>query len=145
MDENFVVDIKQIEALIKGNGPILSVDDDEDQQFILKRCYEKSNKTNELVFLSNGNELLDFMQDTLNHKKPLPELILLDINMPGANGFDALKEIRSKDMFKDIPLVIMLTTSASPKDIKTSEQIGANAYWVKPMSNDEYIEFFNKV
>lgn len=62
-----------------------------------------------------------------------PEMILLDINLPGMNGFEILKYVRTKTHYKHIP-VIMFTTSEDHDDIEKSYEFGANAYLIKPAS-----------
>lgn len=62
-----------------------------------------------------------------------PEMILLDINLPGMNGFEVLQHVRSKTAYKNIP-VIMFTSSDDDNDIKKSYEFGANAYLIKPDS-----------
>ena len=68
---------------------------------------------------------------------PETELVLLDINMPGFDGFDVLNQARtkSKTMY---PPVIMLTSSADPRDVDRAFSVGASAYVVKPRSTEEY-------
>lgn len=145
-ETNFILDSEKItKKFISGGGPILVVDDDEDQQYVVRRCYEKSNKSNELVFLQNAKELIEFMNQVLQNNKPMPELILLDINMPGANGFDALKEIKMIPEFKKIPIIIMFTASEAKQDIELAKTLGANAFWTKPLEIKNYIKFFNDI
>lgn len=68
----------------------------------------------------------------------LPALILMDLNSHGVDGREALVAIKSDTLFKEIPLVI-LTTSANPKDVAFCYQAGANAYHVKPVRHDQYL------
>ena len=72
-------------------------------------------------------ELLEKQQDFQ------PEMILLDINLPGMNGFEILQQLRQKSSFKHVP-VIMFTSSDDQSDIKKSYEYGANAYIIKPDS-----------
>jgi len=62
-----------------------------------------------------------------------PEMILLDINLPGMNGFEILQHVRTKTAYKHVP-VIMFTSSDNDTDIKKSYEFGANAYLIKPDS-----------
>lgn len=68
----------------------------------------------------------------------LPALILMDLNSHGVDGREALVAIKNNTLFKEIPLVI-LTTSANPKDVAFCYQAGANAYHVKPVRHDQYL------
>ena len=67
----------------------------------------------------------------------LPALILMDLNSHGIDGREALVTIKSEPRLKDIPVVV-LTTSANPKDVAFCSQAGANAYHVKPVRYDQY-------
>lgn len=68
----------------------------------------------------------------------LPQLILLDINLPDMSGIELLKNIKKEDKFKDIPVVI-LTGSNEDKDIQKSYDLGAKSYLVKPISNEAFL------
>lgn len=72
------------------------------------------------------------------HLYTLPALILMDLNSHGVDGREALVAIKTDPNFKEIPLVI-LTTSANPKDVAFCYQAGANAYHVKPVRHDHYL------
>ncbi len=69
----------------------------------------------------------------------LPDLILLDINLPGMDGYEVLKHLRSKDVSKDIP-VIAISANAMPKDLKKGEEAGFNGYITKPVNVKELLE-----
>lgn len=145
MSTSFVVNAEKVASVIKGHGPIIVVDDDADQKFLVDFCYKKANRVNEIIFLHGGEEFIDHMRQITLGKAIMPELVLLDINMPGTNGFDALKEIRKVDSFQNIPVIFMLTASSSRHDIESAKELGANGFWTKPLNIDEYVTFFKNI
>ncbi len=145
MNDDFLVNPSTIQKLVHGNGPIIVVDDDEDQNFIVKRFYQKSNKSNPIIFFNNGDAFIQHMLIVERDEEVVPELVLLDINMPGTDGYEVLEQIRSKGKFQKVPVLIMLTTSSSQDAIDKSKTLGANGFWTKPMDALQYVEFFNRV
>jgi len=67
-----------------------------------------------------------------------PDLILLDLNLPGKSGFDLLETIRNETVFQDVPVVIV-SSSENPEDVKRCYELSANAYVTKPADPDDYI------
>ena len=91
--------------------------------------------------LSGGDCLALLRGEGGTHQAPLsllPSLIFMDLNSHGVDGREALVIIKSEPRLKEIPLVI-LTTSANPKDLTFCYQAGANAYHVKPVRHDHYL------
>ena len=88
----------------------------------------------------DGDDALDFLHYTGKYSSEprfaLPELILLDLNLPGTDGREVLYIIKQNEHLKAIPVVV-LTTSANPKDIAICYQSGANSYMLKPMDINE--------
>lgn len=144
MDLSFLIDLNNLTYSIKNGGPIILVDDDAEQHVLMKRCYELSNRSNELIFLSSAEACLQYLAKVSKKELPMPELILLDINMPGVDGFQTLKEIRKQEAFHELP-VIMLTASSSLQDKRKALELGANGYWSKPSHIADYIKFFTNI
>ncbi|WP_280585812.1 response regulator [Halorubrum sp. Boch-26] len=71
-----------------------------------------------------------------------PDLILLDLNLPGKSGFDLLEVVRNESAFRDVPVVIV-SSSENPDDINRSYELSANAYITKPTDPDDYIEMID--
>lgn len=101
-------------------------DDAEDLEFFTEVTSALGDHLN-IVTQKNGKKLL---QD-LKNPPPSPQIIFLDLNMPGLNGFDVLQELRSTDDFKDLPIVIF-STSSDEKTIAKSRELGASYYVPKP-------------
>ncbi len=128
----------------KGTGMIiLMADDDEDDRFDAKMAMKEATVVNELRFVENGEELLDYLyqrnQFSDPASSPRPGLILLDLNMPRMDGREALEVIKSDPELKRIPVVV-LTTSKADEDIIKTADLGANSYIQKPVTFDGLVE-----
>ncbi|MCB1195472.1 response regulator [bacterium] len=128
---------------------ILLVEDNEADIKITIRTFKKSRLANRLFVVRDGQEALDyiFLQGHYQDRTafPLPDLILLDINMPKVNGFQVLENLKRNEEFKYIPVVI-LTTSQQEEDIAKSYATGACSFISKPIGYEEFtkkIEAFN--
>ncbi len=130
---------KELTGIVE-EGPIVIVDDNEDIQFLFERMYESTKKTNPLIVLSSGNELLEHMDKVDAGDEVIPDIILLDINMPNISGFDALKEIRANEKFQAIPIVVMFTSSESMTDFEKAKEYGADGFISKPSKVDDYLK-----
>ena len=112
---------------------ILIVDDDRDDQFMLKKIVASLLPSATIAQAYNGDECLRYLEA---HAHDLPALITMDINMPLVNGIEATSQIKSNPAAKDIPLV-MLSTSDRNSDREASMGAGANDYVVKPVIYEE--------
>src|SRR5690606_28880712 len=93
----------------------------------------------------NGADALDFVFNRGNYKEEdRPDLILLDINLPIYSGHEVLKKIKEDPSLKTIP-VIMLTTSASQKDINKAYENYSNSYVTKPIDMDDFLKVILKI
>ena len=106
------------------------VDDDPDDRQIILDAFLENNAEMDYVFAEDGSQLLQHLEDAGNDTD-LPTLILLDLNMPGMLGLQALKEIKANKKFASIPTIV-LTTSTLPMDKKLSYEYGANCFLSKP-------------
>lgn len=117
----------------------LMADDDPDDRLLIKEAFEESLVSNSIYFVEDGVELMDYLhhQDKFSnpHTAPMPDLILLDLNMPRKDGREALVEIKSDPNLRYIPVVV-LTTSKAEEDIIRSYDIGAASYITKPVTFD---------
>ncbi len=128
--------------------PILLVEDNEDDYEATNRAFKKANLCNPIVWCKSGRDALDFLKREGAYKdaskSSRPELVLLDLNMPGMDGRKTLEAIKKDDTLKRIP-VIILTTSADERDIDACYQTGANTYVQKPVSFDGLIEAIKRL
>lgn len=108
---------------------IFYADDDIDDLDFFKEVTAELNEP--VTLFEEGSELLSSLQNP----PPQPSVVFLDLNMPVKSGFDVLNEIRSTPSMKELP-VIILTTSTNPADIKSCKELGANLYMRKPTSSD---------
>lgn len=120
---------------------IFIVDDDPDDRQVILEAFLDKNGELDYVFLDNGQALIELLNDDgLNH----PSLIILDLNMPGILGLQALREIRSNKIFSQIPIVV-LTTSKLEKDKKVSYELGASCFLNKPSTYGQMVEIADAI
>jgi|SRR5690554_2885413 len=122
---------------------ILMADDDADDRMLTEEALIESRVLNELHFVKNGVELLDYLNGrngfSDRERHPLPGLILLDLNMPLMNGHEALENIKKDPLLKRIPVVI-LTTSKIEEDMLKGYDLGAASYITKPVTFDVLVD-----
>ena len=121
---------------------ILMADDDADDRDMTKEAFMESHLLNDLRFVEDGVELMDFLHRRGTYSDPAtsprPGLILLDLNMPKKDGREALAEIKADPKIQSIPVVV-LTTSKEEEDIFRSYQLHANSYITKPVKFDDLV------
>lgn len=122
---------------MKHLAPILIVDDDADDREIIRDAFRANNDKADYLPLESGDALLQYLHE--NKNTGLPSLILLDLNMPGKDGREALREIKSNDALQKIP-VIVFTTSSSDRDKQNSYESGANCFVSKPDTFDKLVD-----
>ena len=122
---------------------ILMADDDEEDRMMAKEAWEESHLANELRFVEDGEELMEYLQRRGKYAapedSPRPALILLDLNMPKKDGREALREIKADVELRRIPIVV-LTTSKSKEDILQSYDVGVNSYITKPVTFEGLVQ-----
>ncbi|OJW83971.1 MAG: hypothetical protein BGO69_09595 [Bacteroidetes bacterium 46-16] len=121
---------------------VLIVDDDADDRESIRDAFLENKHHHEYIFMKNGDQLLQHL--TAKNDTSVFKIILLDLNMPGKDGKDILKEIKTNSIWQPIP-VIILTTSSSEKDRDTSYQLGANCFVTKPSSYRELISVTDSI
>jgi CheY-like chemotaxis protein len=116
---------------------ILYADDDPEDRLLIKEAWQESRLANELHFVENGEELMDYLRRQGKYESlgntPLPGMILLDLNMPKMDGREALQQIKSDPKLRLIPTVV-LTTSKAEEDVFKAYDLGVNSFIVKPVS-----------
>ena len=118
---------------------ILLVEDNEGDILLTKEALLDHEMVNNIFVVKDGTEALNYLlkRDPYNNS-PSPDLVLLDINLPKLNGHEVLKQIRSIDSLKQIP-VVMLSTSSSSEDVLKSFNNEANCFITKPIDIDSFI------
>lgn len=114
---------------------ILVAEDDPDDRLFVEEAFAENHFDGVLEFVGDGEQLLQRLKST----PTVPALVLLDLNMPRANGFEALELIRGDDALCTLPVVV-LSTSRSQEDVRKAYRLGANAFITKPTSFGELVE-----
>lgn len=112
---------------------ILLIEDDTIEILKLKRSIAKLEEQHTIIEAHNGEEALSLLKEG-----PLPELLLLDLNMPKMNGLEFLKQLRRLPDLQYLPTVV-LTTSVNQADLKAAYSLGVAGYIVKPLRYEEYV------
>lgn len=125
---------------------ILLVEDDLADQKLIKTSLRNEKIANDLYMVQTGEEGMDFLyrHGYYSDGTPQPDLILLDLNMPGMGGKEFLRQIKEDEKLKQIPVVI-LTTSDAEKDIIDSYKLQASGYVHKPVTLREFKEGMKKL
>jgi two-component system response regulator len=123
--------------------PILLVEDNADDEALTLRALHKNNIQNTIVVARDGVEALDYLFGTGTHAGRdtgvQPQLILLDLKLPRADGLEVLRRMRADERSKLLPVVV-LTSSKEEEDIIRSYELGANSYVRKPVNFTDFIE-----
>ncbi|MEX1019401.1 MAG: response regulator [Litorilinea sp.] len=121
---------------------VLAAEDDPDDRLLVREAFAEAELPCELDFVEDGNALLDYLLgrgDFADRQGQRPRLILLDLNMPGKDGREALAEIKAHPKLRRIPVVVM-TTSKAEQDIIQSYELGVSSFIVKPLTFDGLVD-----
>jgi two-component system response regulator len=123
--------------------PILLVEDNKDDEMLTLRAFRKNHILNEVVVARDGVEALDYLFGTGAHEgrdvSVMPQVILLDLNLPRISGFEVLRRLRQDERTKLLSVVV-LTSSKEDEDIVRSYSLGASSYVRKPVDFAEFTE-----
>jgi two-component system response regulator len=127
---------------------ILLIEDNMNDAELTIRALRKNKLTNSIVHLKDGAAAIDFLFGTGEYAgrdiTNKPKLILLDLKMPKLNGIEVLARIKSNELSKNIPVVV-LTSSKEDPDIKSCYALGANSYIVKPVEFDGFVKVVSEI
>ena len=126
---------------------ILVVDDDEGHTELVRRNLIRAGINNDIIPLPNGIEALDyvFCRGAYAGRKSNGDLlVLLDINMPGLDGVEVLRQIKANPATRLIP-VIMLTTTDDPREVNRCYELGCSVYVTKPVDPSAFIDAINRL
>lgn len=124
------------------NVRILIADDDIDDRILLDDAFSETGLNHSLTFVEDGEKLLRFLKREGEYKEfemdPLPDLIILDLNMPKVDGRTALIQIKNDSDLNHIPVVVM-TTSKAEEDIRKTYELGVNSFISKPILFEDLV------
>lgn len=123
--------------------PILLVEDNPMDLDLTLRAFSKKNFSNQVHIARDGEEALAFIP-RWEAGEPLPAVVLLDINLPKVNGLEVLRQLKTHERFRRIPVVV-LTSSKEDKDLKTAYDLGVNSYIEKPVSFNKFMEVAEQI
>jgi two-component system, response regulator len=123
--------------------PILLVEDNPDDELLTLRAFERNNIENKIIVARDGAEALDYLFGTGIHAdrdmRIMPQIILLDLQLPKISGLEVLQQLRSNPHTQFLPVVI-LTSSKEEHDIIKGHQLRADSYIRKPVDFDKFVE-----
>lgn len=110
---------------------LLIAEDDEDDRQLMQTAFTAKGFTEKLVFMDNGEELLNYMYNVHSNRWQAPVFVMLDLNMPKKDGKETLREIKQHPDLRKTPVVIFSTTN-NQQVINSCYELGANSYILKP-------------
>ncbi len=120
---------------------IVLVEDNPNDAELITRSLKKHHLANKIVLLKDGAEALDFLFAERKPEQPggqiIPRVVLLDIKLPKVDGLEVLRQMKSDQRTRDIPVVI-LTSSNQERDVTTAYNLGVNSFVTKPIKFDEF-------
>jgi CheY-like chemotaxis protein len=126
---------------------ILLVEDDPNDVLLIERAFQKASMRNLLTVVRDGEQAISYLrgQGSFSDRAqfPLPFLVLLDLKMPGTDGFEVLQQVRSEPELKRL-LIVVLTSSNFQADVDRAYELGANSYLVKPVEFDEMVHLIKR-
>jgi len=129
------------------NQIILLVEDDPNDVLLIQRAFQKAGLHNSLKTVRNGDEAVEYLSGenaySDRERFPLPFLVLLDLKMPGTDGFEVLTWARSVTNLKRL-LIVVLTSSNLQSDVDKAYDLGANSYLVKPVEFDAMVNLIKR-
>jgi len=126
---------------------ILLVEDNERDVELTLAALEEHNLANEVVVARDGAEALDYLYERGKYSDRvdgLPAVVLLDLNMPKVDGMEVLQRMKLDPVLKQVP-VVMVTSSRVEQDLVRSYELGVNAYVVKPVDFQKFIESIRQI
>lgn len=121
---------------------ILIADDDTDDRLFMEQALRQNEYSQQIQFVEDGEELMEYLRrEGRYHDRnaPWPNLLILDLNMPRKNGFQALEEIKDDPKLRRLPVIVM-TTSSADEDVVKTYNLGVNSFVTKPFNFNRLVE-----
>jgi len=129
------------------NKIILLVEDDPNDVLLIQRAFQKAGLADSLKVVNDGDEAIEYLT---GHGRfddrslfPLPYLLLLDLKMPGTDGFEVLRWARNQENLKRL-LIVVLTSSNLQADVDRAYELGTNSYLVKPVEFSQMVNLIQR-
>lgn len=124
---------------------VLLVEDDPGDVLMTREAFEENKVANRLAVVSDGAEAMQYLRREGGYADaPVPDLVLLDLNLPRMDGREVLAAMKSDETLRSIPVVV-LTTSEAEEDVLRSYALHANAYVTKPVDFSRFIEVVRQI
>ncbi|MEM7603472.1 MAG: response regulator [Verrucomicrobiota bacterium] len=127
---------------------ILVVEDQATDAKLIRRAIDRAGLNVPVTLVSSGEKAISLVKEyfggAIDHHDAPPVLMLLDLNLPGMNGFEILRELKGMNQLKRLPIVV-LTSSDEPADVDRAYDLGANGYVVKPLDGNGYDALAEKI
>lgn len=117
---------------------VLLVEDDQDDIFHVKRILKSCGLVDSLTTVRDGSEAVDHLAACVREDAALPDLIILDLNLPRMSGMEVLQWIRAEQRLRDVPVVI-LTGSREDGSLVELHRLGVLGYLVKPLTSQDFV------
>lgn len=121
---------------------ILIADDDADDRMFLEQAMRQNGYDQDIRFVEDGEELMEYLKRQGRYNElnaPWPNMLILDLNMPRKNGFQALSEIKDDPKLRRLPVIVM-TTSSADEDVVKTYNLGVNSFVTKPFNFNRLVE-----
>lgn len=121
---------------------ILVADDDNDDRLFMEQALHQVGYKHAIAFVEDGEELMEYLHQRGRYDEssaPWPNLLILDLNMPRKNGFQALQEIKANPDLRRLPVIVM-TTSSADEDVIRTYNLGVNSFVTKPFNFSRLVE-----
>lgn len=125
-----------------GSRPVLLVDDDDDAILLIQLLLKRSDVSSPVRIATNGEQVVEYFENVLAGRAPLPQIVFLDLKLPGLSGFEVLSWIRARPGLAAVPVLIM-SSSNHPHDLELARRLGADFYCEKYPAHEQLAALFD--
>lgn len=123
---------------------IVMIEDDEGHSKLIEKNLRRSGIDNKIIHFDDGLKAADFFFDSDYSPDGNPILVLLDLNLPGIDGYEVLRRLKNNPKTQKVPIII-LTTTDNPKEVEKCYELGCNVYMTKPVEYEAFAESIRKL